>query len=120
MENDPYDAETKPPANLNWSQYQKGNQWPEGLPDFRKVMYEYNDAILGFAKNLMRMIALALDLHEDYFDNMSDFPMAGLRALHYPPQQVSGDVGIGAHADYSWFTLGNSFPLPLNQNAIKN
>lgn len=106
MENDPHDPETKPPVDLDWSKYPKGNQWPEGVPDLRRVMYEYNDAILAFAKNLMRMIALALDLEEDYFDNMSDFPMAGLRALHYPPQQVSGDVGIGAHADYSWFTLG--------------
>jgi isopenicillin N synthase-like dioxygenase len=70
-------------------------------------MYQYNDAILEFSKKLMRMIALALDLKEDYFDHMADFPMSGLRALHYPSQEVSTDVGIGAHADYSWFTLVN-------------
>jgi isopenicillin N synthase-like dioxygenase len=70
-------------------------------------MYEYNDAILAFSKKLMRMIALALDLKEDYFDHMADFPMGGLRALHYPSQEISTDVGIGAHADYSWFTLVN-------------
>jgi isopenicillin N synthase-like dioxygenase len=70
-------------------------------------MYEYNDAILAFSKKLMRMIALALDLKEDYFDHMADFPMGGLRALHYPSLEVSTDAGIGAHADYSWFTLVN-------------
>lgn len=70
-------------------------------------MYEYNDAILNFSKQLMRIIALALDLDESYFDHMAKFPTGGLRALHYPSQKVSNDVGIGAHADYSWFTLVN-------------
>jgi isopenicillin N synthase-like dioxygenase len=104
---DPYDPEQNPPANLDWSAYPKsGNQWP-AYKEFRKIMYQYNDAILAFSKKLMRLIALALDLKEDYFDHMADFPMGGLRALHYPSQEVSTDVGIGAHADYSWFTLVN-------------
>jgi isopenicillin N synthase-like dioxygenase len=84
-------------------------------------MYQYNDAMLAFSKKLMRMIALALDLEEAYFDHMADFPMSGLRALHYPSQEVANDVGIGAHADYSWFTLVNQLsPTPglevLNHN----
>lgn len=70
-------------------------------------MYQYNNAMLAFSKKLMRMIALALDLEETYFDHMAAFPMSSLRALHYPSQEVAGDVGIGAHADYSWFTLVN-------------
>jgi len=70
-------------------------------------MYEYNVAILDFSKKLMRLIALSLGLEESYFDHMADFPMAGLRALHYPSQETTTDVGIGAHADYSWFTLVN-------------
>lgn len=84
-------------------------------------MYAYNAAILSFSKKLMRLIALALDLDESYFDHMADFPMAGLRALHYPSQEIATDVGIGAHADYSWFTLVNQLsPTPalevLNHN----
>lgn len=70
-------------------------------------MYKYNDACLAFSKHLMRLIALSLNLEEDYFEHMSRFPMSGLRALHYPPQESTADVGIGAHADYSWFTLVN-------------
>lgn len=98
------------------------NQWPEKPVDFRSVMNEYRSAVSHFAKRLLRIIALSLELDEDYFDYMTRFPMAGLRPLHYPPQEVSSDVGIGgqglftsgdsranvrigAHADYSWFTL---------------
>jgi isopenicillin N synthase-like dioxygenase len=104
---DPYDPEQNAPKNLDWSKYSKnGNQWPESK-EFRTIMYQYNDAVLNFSKQLMRMIALALNLDERYFDHMADFPTGGLRALHYPSQEVSNDVGIGADADYSWFTLVN-------------
>ena len=60
-------------------------------------MDEYRAAVLDFSKRFLRIIALALDLEETYFDFMTRFPMAGLRALHYPPQEVSSDVGIGEY-----------------------
>ncbi|CZR54731.1 uncharacterized protein PAC_04615 [Phialocephala subalpina] len=105
---DPNDPEQNPPADLDRSPYPaKGNQWPSSPSNFRKIMYEYHAAILAFSKVLMRLIALSLDLPEEYFDHMSHFPMGGLRALHYPSQETTSDVGIGAHADYSWFTLVN-------------
>jgi isopenicillin N synthase-like dioxygenase len=107
----PYDSEQNPPSSPTWSGWtsypKNANQWPASPPHFRKILYAYNAAILAFSRKLMRMIALALHLDEDYFDHMADFPMAGLRALHYPAQERADDVGIGAHADYSWFTLVN-------------
>ncbi|KAH7360847.1 Clavaminate synthase-like protein [Rhexocercosporidium sp. MPI-PUGE-AT-0058] len=118
---DPFDPEQNVPSDLDISSYPKnGNQWPSS-PEFRTIMYKYNAAILSFSKKLMRIIALALSLPETYFDHMADFPMAGLRALHYPSQEVDSDIGIGAHADYSWFTLVNQLtPTPalevLNHN----
>ena len=127
---DPYEAEqTAPPgllellATLGLSYPQNGNQWPSeaSIPGFRKIIHEYSDAVLDFSKKLMRLIALSLDLEENYFDHMADFPMSSIRALHYPSQEVAGDIGIGAHADYSWFTLVNQLsPTPalevLNHN----
>ncbi|PVH74559.1 Clavaminate synthase-like protein [Cadophora sp. DSE1049] len=119
---DPYDPEQNVPSNFDISSYPKnGNQWPSALPKFRTLMYKYNAAVLSFSKKLMRIIALALDLPETYFDHMAAFPMAGLRALHYPSQEIANDIGIGAHADYSWFTLVNQLsPTPalevLNHN----
>ena len=71
------------------------NQWPEKPATFRTVLNEYRAAAETFAKKLLQMIALSLDLEETYFDYMTRFPMAGLRPLHYPPQEISTDVGIG-------------------------
>lgn len=124
MGEDPQDPEQDPPSNLDRTYYPpncKGNQWPITPTSFRSTLYAYHAAVLSFSKKLMQLIALSLDLPENYFDHMSRFPMGGLRALHYPPQDVSSDVGIGAHADYSWFTLVNQLsPTPalevLNHN----
>lgn len=68
----------------------------------------------------MRLIALSLYLPETYFDHMSRFPMSGLRALHYPTQETAADVGIGAHADYSWFTLVNQLSLGIPALEVLN
>jgi isopenicillin N synthase-like dioxygenase len=111
MADDPYEPEQKAPADLDLSAYPVGplNQWPMEPSSFRRIIYEYRTAAQGFASILLRLIALSLDLPEVYFDHMAIFPMAGLRALHYPPQNPSDDdvIGIGAHADYSWITLVN-------------
>ncbi|RDW63293.1 hypothetical protein BP6252_10838 [Coleophoma cylindrospora] len=118
----PYDPEQKPPPGLDLSKYpKKANQWPEQPKDFRKVMYEYRSALLEFGIKLMRVIALALGQEETYFDNLTGVDFAETRALHYPSQDVPEDVGIGAHADYSWFTLVNQLSATpalevLNQN----
>jgi isopenicillin N synthase-like dioxygenase len=115
MADDPYEPEQKAPPTLDLSNYPPPplNQWPRKPEGFRKIIYEYRVAVQEFSMVLLRLIALSLDLDEHYFDYMTAFPMAGLRALHYPPQQPSSDandpstIGIGAHADYSWFTLVN-------------
>ncbi|KAF2083790.1 Clavaminate synthase-like protein [Saccharata proteae CBS 121410] len=109
MSDDPYEPEQNAPADLDLSTYPPPplNQWPEQPARFRQTLYAYHAAVSAFARRLLRIVALALELDEHYFDHMTRFPMAGLRALHYPPQEASTDVGIGAHADYSWFTLVN-------------
>ncbi|KAK4539860.1 hypothetical protein LTR36_010321 [Oleoguttula mirabilis] len=110
---DPYDPDHRCPEDFDTSYYPSKsdctagltNQWPANPVEFRATMNEYRSAVSDFAKRLLSIIALSLDLPENYFDYMTRFPMAGLRPLHYPPQEVPSDVGIGAHADYSWFTL---------------
>ncbi|KAI0009233.1 Clavaminate synthase-like protein [Xylariaceae sp. FL0662B] len=108
MADDPHEPEQRAPATLHPSAYPRGplNQWPQNPSDLRRVIYAYRAAAQGFAAVLLRLVALGLDLPEDHFDAMLSFPMAGLRALRYPPAD-DGAVGIGAHADYSWFTLVN-------------
>lgn len=111
MADDPYEPEQNAPADLDLSTYPPPplNQWPARPDGFRNTIYEYRAAVESFSSTLLRLIALSLDLEETYFDYMTTFPMAGLRALHYPPQPAAANdtIGIGAHADYSWFTLVN-------------
>ncbi|KAL3426332.1 2OG-Fe(II)oxygenase superfamily protein [Phlyctema vagabunda] len=105
MGEDAHDLEQSPPPGLKSTQPHK-NQWPED-PEFRKALYNYYAHVLGFSRQLIRIFALSLKLPEDYLDSMCTFPMTAIRALHYPPQPTidGDDIGIGAHTDYSWFTL---------------
>jgi isopenicillin N synthase-like dioxygenase len=106
MGDDALEPEQKP-NSVPDEQKKPRNQWPSSpsAAFFRPALYRYYFHLLAFSRQLLRIFALALDLPEDYFQPMTTFPMAAIRALHYPPQDLSSDVGIGAHTDYCWFTL---------------
>ncbi|RFU28055.1 hypothetical protein B7463_g8280, partial [Scytalidium lignicola] len=106
MGEDAHDPEQSPPFQPTEKHPHK-NRWPEDDVEFRKALYTYYAEALAFSRKLIHIIALALDLPEDYLDPLCTFPMTTIRALHYPPQQApeSQDIGIGAHTDYTWFTL---------------
>nr|GME12418.1 2-oxoglutarate-Fe(II) type oxidoreductase [Ipomoea batatas] len=64
------------------------NQWPsEGvLPSWKATMEDYYERVLNSGKKLVSLIALALNLDEDFFDKAVAFnpPNGFLRLLHYP------------------------------------
>ena len=74
------------------------NQWPKET-GFRDVYRQYFAEAMELARSLMRIFALALNLKEDFFDEMMVFPGATSRILHYPPQPVPGEeiAGLAAH-----------------------
>ncbi|XWS49131.1 hypothetical protein CRYUN_Cryun13aG0137300 [Craigia yunnanensis] len=88
------------------------NQWPseEDLPSWRSTMEAYYKKVLSAGMKLISLVALALNLDEDFFQKLGALndPMAFLRLLHYP-----GDVdssreevyGASAHSDYGMITL---------------
>lgn len=85
-----------------------GNQWPAEPPGFKAVLTEYAVEMKRLARLLFHAFALALDLREDYFDVMSDTPMALVRVLFYPAQPGPFDetrMGNGAHTDHECFTI---------------
>lgn len=83
------------------------NQWPlhPSALFFRPAIYRYYNAMFEFSKRMLTIFALALDLDEHFFDEITTEPMTNVRAVHYPPQDRDDDVGIGAHTDFCWFTL---------------
>jgi len=92
-----------PPANIKRPQ----NIWPSSAPWWRDGIYKYYNAVLPLALKLVKIMALAFDLDEFYFDQYFKFPITGMRPLHYPPlpPDRSGDIGLGAHTDFDWFTM---------------
>ncbi|MBL4930027.1 isopenicillin N synthase family dioxygenase [Fuscibacter oryzae] len=84
------------------------NQWPATLPEFQKLVYGYHEKMVTLSRQLLRGIALSLDLHETFFEGIMTDPISIQRLLHYPPQNGHADkdiIGIGAHTDYGNLTI---------------
>jgi isopenicillin N synthase-like dioxygenase len=85
-----------------------GNQWPGSLPGFREQMLAYYAAVRALGDRLMALLALSLDLPEDYFVEMYAQPSGNVRLIHYPPQPADAtfnQIGAGAHTDWGGLTL---------------
>lgn len=82
------------------------------LDGFRAALVEFYQRRLQLARKLIRLIALALELQEDFFDGIVSQPGADAVHIHYPgageAAEAEGadiDVGIGSHTDIQCITL---------------
>lgn len=76
-------------------------------------MNHESHAAVQLGKLLFPLLALALDIEEDFFADKTRTAAALLRGLHYPPQprrtedvETAQAMGIGAHTEcviYSYF-----------------
>jgi isopenicillin N synthase-like dioxygenase len=69
----------------------------------------YYKSTVALATDVLKALALSLDLEEDHFSKFMDGAVATMRLLHYPSQPVDTDEklsqGIGAHTDFGAITL---------------
>ncbi|KAE8447774.1 hypothetical protein EG329_010168 [Mollisiaceae sp. DMI_Dod_QoI] len=92
------------------------NFWPStlspaavSLPEFKDTTMSYYHHVVSLAKDILKVLALTLDLDEAWFDGFTEGAVATMRLLHYPPQEKDGEEklqrGIGAHTDFGAVTL---------------
>ncbi|WP_084398860.1 isopenicillin N synthase family dioxygenase [Henriciella aquimarina] len=78
------------------------------VPDFDQATYAFFEELDTFGRDLLRAVALHLQLPEDWFDDKVEMGNSILRLLHYPPQEnppPKGTVRAAAHEDINVITL---------------
>jgi len=82
--------------------------WPEAFPAMKTDWQAYYAEMSALANRLLGMFALGLDLPADYFVRHIDRAPSALRAINYPQQTETPEVGqlrAGAHTDYGTLTI---------------
>ncbi|MEN1956711.1 isopenicillin N synthase family dioxygenase [Luteimonas changyuni] len=83
------------------------NQWPAEVPTFRDKGYALYQALDALGSQVLRALALHIDLPEHWFADKTDFGNSILRPIHYPPITADDipNVRAGAHGDINLITL---------------
>lgn len=84
------------------------NQWPERPVGFRQRFESYVEEMFRVGKHLTSLLALSLDLPEDYFAEGMKEPLFNGRLLKYGPQPddaAFNQMGAGAHTDWGMITI---------------
>ncbi|RAR06477.1 hyoscyamine 6-dioxygenase [Stemphylium lycopersici] len=90
------------------------NMWPSpttlpDVEDFKATSLKYYALVVQLAKEILKVLALTLDLPDTYFDAYATDAVATMRLLHYPSQPPDSPAkltrGIGAHTDFGCITI---------------
>ncbi len=86
------------------------NVWPEDIPEMAAVAKEIYQNLEKTGVEMLRAIALYLELPESYFDSKVEYGNSILRAIHYPPIEnpdalPDGAVRAAQHGDINLITL---------------
>jgi isopenicillin N synthase-like dioxygenase len=91
------------------------NIWPERPKDFKQTMLAYYDAMQGLASQMLRAMAVALDVDENYFADKFDRQASNTRIIRYPAvtqTPLPGQLRAGAHTDYGAMTFVRGDDVP--------
>src|SRR3989442_14904642 len=91
------------------------NIWPAAPAGFAQAATVYCRAMSELVVFLMRLAAIALDVHETFFDDKVDRSIGTMRLNYYPGQTVPpspGQLRASAHTDYGGFTILSGEDVP--------
>ncbi len=81
---------------------------PEGaVPGISDVLNQFHERIADLQRRFLRIIAVAVGCHEEFFDAMLRHGPHLTRAIHYPAMDLAPDQGhvwAGAHGDINLIT----------------
>jgi isopenicillin N synthase-like dioxygenase len=83
------------------------NKWVKELPSFNQVGMEVYAALDQLGSQILRAIALYLNLDETYFESKTQNGNSILRPIHYPPitSEPEHSIRAGEHEDINLITL---------------
>jgi isopenicillin N synthase-like dioxygenase len=93
-----------------WRAFFAPNVWPDVPADLREVWRMYEFAVANVADTLLRAMALALDLDDDWFVRRCEHAILTTRAINYAREAGAPDpqpeqMRMGAHTDYGVLTI---------------
>ena len=83
------------------------NLFPDSVPELRKTVLEYMEALTQLGHVLMQGVSLSLGLEDTYFANhYTTDPLTLFRIFHYPAVSHADEHwGVGEHTDYGLLTI---------------
>ena len=88
-----------------YKKYMFDNVHISEIEDFQRTVGELYKAFDEFGKELMKAIAIYLELDKQYFNSHINEGNSVLRAIHYPPYEIESGERSGPHGDINLITL---------------
>jgi isopenicillin N synthase-like dioxygenase len=93
------------------------NLWPSRPEGMRDAFLAYEESLRAVADDVLRAMAIGLDLPETWLVDRCDGSVITTRAINYERQAGSpdpdpGQMGLGAHTDYGVLTLLAADDIP--------
>lgn len=90
------------------AQMYAANIWPDRPADFKPTMLSFHLAMSALASRVLRAMATALEVPENYFADKFDRRASVARIIRYPAVRempLPGQLRAGAHTDYGVMTF---------------
>ena len=102
--------DTDDPYYDEWRSFFAPNVWPTGPAELHATWIEYEQTVASLADVLLRALAQALQLDDDWFVRRCDHAIITTRAINYvrapgAPEPETGQMRMGAHTDYGVLTI---------------